>query len=1189
MRVLASIKRSIRRSKKLNRLAQRKLRRAASMTLDSLEPRQLFTAFAVTNAADSGQGSLRQAILDANASANINNVADVINFNIPGIDADNVLINPILQLPAITDAVLIDGLTQTGAKANTLAVGSDGHISVTIQIGGNTDGLTLASDGSTIRGLRVSGRRSDNPGTLSRGISVLSGTNNAIEGDEIVNIGGSGVVIDTGAGANNRIGGATPAARNTIILNNGFGVFVDANDTLVQNNYVGVGLQGGLESGVFGNKGDGIEIRSGHNVIRNNVVSGNESGIAMFGTRASDNVVAGNIIGLDALAGNILANLADGVQIISGSNNVVGGTSPGDRNIISGNGNGVNIAGRNGNEVAQHNLIAGNFIGTDGTGLIRLGNSQDGVRIASFGDTTQIGIAGAGNLISGNIDHGVLIIGADGKPTSGTRVVANIIGLDQAGDGLMGNGNDGIRIFMSSENTIGGTTVAERNIISGNDDGIQLDGIQNAQANNITIQGNYIGTDITGTKARGNDSRGISAGDLVHFLLVGGTAPGAGNVISANGDSGIVLSGNAQFDFTNSLNTIQGNIIGLDATGTKKLGNEGGIDVFDASRNLIGGNRPAAQNVISGNEFGGIFIFGKGSTLNLIQGNAIGTDINGAGGVGNGGTGVFIEAASNNLVGGSTTDEGNIIAFNGLKQPNQSFGIGGVAIVAFTSSGEAAINNAVRLNSIFGNVGPGMDLGDDGLTPNDLLDADVGNGNDLQNSPVISSAILNAGGELVVKGTIGSAANRTYVIDFYGNTALNPAGISEGRTYLGSLSVITDAGGNGSFAGTLETPVPAGQFVTALASDASSSPFVSTSEFAPNVKVGQVVAPTPPPAITVGDVTQNEGNSGSTSFSFVVTRKGDLSQPSSVNFATADGSGNATDYSATSGTVTFAANESIRTIVVGVMGDTNVETDNTFFVNLTSPTNSTISDAQGLGVIKNDDRAPPVTVTPKLSVNDVYVTEGNSGTKTITFTITLSAKSDKVVTVNYATQNDTAKSGEDYDAKAGTLTFAKGETSKTVSITVKGDTKIESDELFKLLLSNAANATIADGTGAGTIKNDDYAPAKPKLSINDLCVVEGNSGKRAMTFTVTRTGSLSQASTVNYASSPGSASSGAGDYAGISGTLTFAAGESIRTVTVYINGDTAKESDESFYINLSAATNAEIADAQGKGVIKNDD
>jgi Calx-beta domain len=229
-------------------------------------------------------------------------------------------------------------------------------------------------------------------------------------------------------------------------------------------------------------------------------------------------------------------------------------------------------------------------------------------------------------------------------------------------------------------------------------------------------------------------------------------------------------------------------------------------------------------------------------------------------------------------------------------------------------------------------------------------------------------------------------------------------------------------------------------------------------------------------------------------------------------------------------------------------------------------------------------------VVGNVSINDVSVTEGNSGTSVATFTVSRTGSAP--FSVDYATANGSATAGSDYAAiPLTTLNFAQGEASKTLSVTINGDTLAESNETFSVNLSNAvgSGASIADGTGAGTILDDDTPAVVGNISINDVSVSEGNSGTKLATFTVSRTGTA--AFSVNYATSNGSATAGS-DYTAIaSTTLNFAQGEASKTLSVTINGDTTIEGNETFSVNLSNAVGpaATIADGTGLGTITNDD
>src|SRR3954469_3831441 len=234
--------------------------------------------------------------------------------------------------------------------------------------------------------------------------------------------------------------------------------------------------------------------------------------------------------------------------------------------------------------------------------------------------------------------------------------------------------------------------------------------------------------------------------------------------------------------------------------------------------------------------------------------------------------------------------------------------------------------------------------------------------------------------------------------------------------------------------------------------------------------------------------------------------------------------------------------------------------------------------------------APAVPVVGNISINDVSLSEGNSGINLLTFTVSRTGTA--AFSLDYATSDGSAAAGSDYDAIAlTTLNFAEGETSKTLSVTVNGDTDAETNETFSVNLSNAVGpgATIIDATGLGTITDDDTPPAVGNISINDVSISEGNSGTKLATFTVSRTGTA--AFSVDYATSDGSASAGSHYTAIPLTTLNFAQGEASKTISVTINGDTTVEGDETFSVNLSNAVGlgAIITDGTGAGTIQNDD
>jgi Calx-beta domain/Lipase (class 3)/RTX calcium-binding nonapeptide repeat (4 copies)/FG-GAP-like repeat len=342
-----------------------------------------------------------------------------------------------------------------------------------------------------------------------------------------------------------------------------------------------------------------------------------------------------------------------------------------------------------------------------------------------------------------------------------------------------------------------------------------------------------------------------------------------------------------------------------------------------------------------------------------------------------------------------------------------------------------------------------------------------------------------------------------------------------------------------------------------------------------------------PASVSIGDATISEGNSGTKVESFTVTRTGGAAA-FDVNFATSDGSATVADgdYVATSGTLHFNTGVNALSIAVTVNGDLKVEPDQNFTVNLSGATNgAAIADGQGVGTIVNDDASGSVSIG-----DATIISEGNGGTRVETFTVTRTGGT-AAFNVNFATSDGSATVADgDYAANAGTLQFAPNVNTQTVSVTINGDTKFESDETLFVNLSGATNgATIADGLGMGTIANDDSAVIAGSVLIGDATISEGNSGTRVETFTVTRTGGTA-AFDINFATSDGSATVADGDYVATSGTLHFNAGVNTQTIAVIINGDLKVEPDQNFSVNLSGAANGvTIADGLGMGIIANDD
>jgi hypothetical protein len=347
------------------------------------------------------------------------------------------------------------------------------------------------------------------------------------------------------------------------------------------------------------------------------------------------------------------------------------------------------------------------------------------------------------------------------------------------------------------------------------------------------------------------------------------------------------------------------------------------------------------------------------------------------------------------------------------------------------------------------------------------------------------------------------------------------------------------------------------------------------------------------PTISIDDVTVTEGNSlSTTTATFHVTLSAPSGKAITAHYATADATAvQPGDYTTTSGDLIFTPGQTAKTVDVTVKADDLDEANETYFVNLSALVNlnSVGNDTQGVGTITDDDSQPG------FSLDDVSHNEGNSGTTSYTLTVTKTGTTSLTTKVDYATVDGSATAPSDYTAiTTTTLTFAPGDATKTVTVLVNGDTTFESDETFTVHLSNPVNATISDADGTGTITNDD---AQPSFAINDVTANEGNSGTTNFVFTVTMTGTTALSATVDFATANGTTNPATGDgacgagsdYMSQNGTLTFAPTDTMMTVTVTVCGETPDEANETFFVNLSGATNAGISDNQGVGTITNDD
>jgi len=429
------------------------------------------------------------------------------------------------------------------------------------------------------------------------------------------------------------------------------------------------------------------------------VIAGNFlDGIQIAGANATGNTILGNYIGTDLLGVTDLGNGDNGISIVDAATNTIGGTTAGERNVISGNeSNGILVTGNS----ASGNIIQGNYIGTDSSGSVALGNAIKGVRVDDAPDTLIGGTTtGMGNLISGNLEDGVYLFNSG---ATGNLVQGNLVGTNAAGTGDLGNKLAGVTLDKAPNNIIGGTTAAARNLISGNDDvGVC---IISAGASENLVQGNYIGTDVTGAANLGNAGQGVLIRTAANNTI-GGTATGAGNLISGNNKDGVIILTSGATG-----NLVQGNFVGTNAAGTLAVPNTlAGVTISGGVGNTVGGTTAAARNLVSGNADAGICIISN-ALDNIVQGNYVGVDVTGIADLGNAGPGVFIANSSDNTIGGAATGASNLIAFNHKAGIDLASGSG----------------NTFRANRITNNTDLGITLSDTiTVTANDLNDEDVG-------------------------------------------------------------------------------------------------------------------------------------------------------------------------------------------------------------------------------------------------------------------------------------------------------------------------------------------------------------------------------------------------------------------------------------------------------------------------------
>jgi diadenosine tetraphosphate (Ap4A) HIT family hydrolase len=352
------------------------------------------------------------------------------------------------------------------------------------------------------------------------------------------------------------------------------------------------------------------------------------------------------------------------------------------------------------------------------------------------------------------------------------------------------------------------------------------------------------------------------------------------------------------------------------------------------------------------------------------------------------------------------------------------------------------------------------------------------------------------------------------------------------------------------------------------------------------------------PTVSIADApAASEGNSGTKVFKFPVTLSNTSGSQILVLYSTQDGTATTAngDYQAKTDTLKIAPKAASDTIRINVVGDTRLENDETFFVNLTSAVGATIGTAQGTGTILNDDGLPQIQVTSGNTAAQGK-NEGNSGKTAFPIQISLvGANALATVEADWHTEDDAATlANNDYQAASGHVTFAPKATTATITVFINGDVTREDWETLAIVLTNPVNATLRDfgfgpGVGFVTIQDDD---AEPKINIGDVAVQEGNTGETNFVFSVSLTRPSSAAVSVHWTTQDGTAVGGNlpdGDYTPASGVITFGEKETKATVTVQVHGDNTIEPDETFSVRLTQPLHATIQDNTGVATIVNDD
>jgi CSLREA domain-containing protein len=959
--------------------------------------------FFVNNAVDADDGVCSSAISgctlrEAINAANSNPGPDTINFNIPGAGVKTIHLTS--NLPFVGAGTLIDGYTQGAATPNTLAVGNDAVLLVELDASHagypstpfSAVGLSLGV-GTTVKGLVINGY--DSEGIQLYGDSTVEGNFIGTDPTGAMALSqGTGVLI---LSSNSTVGGTVPAARNLISGNNGAAISIKdsaASGNQVLNNYIGTDTFGtspvpnGLGVGILGASNNTI---GGTLAGSGNLIAFNQSSGVFVAQSATGNNIIGNSIhsngslGIDLGVGGITANdtgdgdtgdnnLQNFPVLTSGSSAPANTTVQGTLNSTpntgfrievfsspscdqSGNGEGKklvdskNVVTNASGDVSFTSLFStasldGPYITSTATDPLNntsefskcipalastlvvnsTADTDDGACTSSAGGCTlreAINAANSNSLLNAinfNIPgSGVHTI----FPTSALPNITGPVIIDGytqpgASPNALIDGDNAVLLIELNGGAInpvglalnGGSSVVRGLAINRFEYGITFD-----SADNVVV-GNFVGTNPAGASALGNSQAGIRVNSGSRNR-VGALLPADRNVVSGNG-GGVVL-------ITTNANVVLGNYIGTNPSGTAALGNNFGLNIAAASFNTVRGN------LISGNNTG-IKISSSQSHDNIVLTNHIGTDVSLSQSLGNTGAGILIDSDAS----ATRIESSNIIAFNGGA---------GVSITSGTG-------NTLADNSIYSNGALGIDLGADGVTPNDGGGDPDSGANNLQNFPVLNSVTPN-GNALKVQGTLTSTSFTKYIIRLFSNSSCDPSGNGEGESNVAGKFVTTDLNGSADFSFDLSASF-SGSFITATATDLAAG---DTSEFsqckqAPFVSTIQFGTPS---MSVVEDCTEVIVN---------VSRSGDTTLPASVDYSSQSGTASdRTDFTTALGTLHFAPGETAMSFTVLIAEDSFIEGTETATLALSNPVGAGLGN-QATATLQITDDQPEQTNNP---------------------------------------------------------------------------------------------------------------------------------------------------------------------------------------------------------------------------------